>query len=256
MVTEAQRTTTATNIIDQRLHDNNNLLLVGSHLTDSIGCNVNYGWPSSLAFHQQSAGHPFHQYPNYPTQQQQQQQRVIWCKQEQDNSDDHHHHHHHHGSFQDTHNFLQQQQQPSVLHNLMSLDSSSLDHNSGSNSVIYSINGYGNNIGGGGGFLHLPIGNQNENQDQDQNQNGFLDHHHHHDQDQEVKEHQQVIGYGNLYYYQQQQQQQQQQQLSATMNNNNNNSNNWVASGMATTRSSINVAVCHGPASTFTVWNE
>ncbi|XP_031249366.1 AP2-like ethylene-responsive transcription factor BBM [Pistacia vera] len=55
----------------------------------------------------------------------------LWCKQEQDAEL------HHQLQLGGTHNFFQ----PSVLHNLMNMDQSSLEHSSGSNSVIYSNNG-------------------------------------------------------------------------------------------------------------------
>ncbi|KAK6911757.1 AP2/ERF domain [Dillenia turbinata] len=115
---------------------------ISSQLTDGINSySHHHGWPT-LAF-QQSQQLSMH----YPYSQQR-----LWCKQERCDTAEAASH-----GFQDlhqlqlgnTHNFFQ----PSVLHNLMSLDSSSLEHSSGSNSVMYNGGrdrggGYGGNVGG------------------------------------------------------------------------------------------------------------
>ncbi|KAK6915777.1 AP2/ERF domain, partial [Dillenia turbinata] len=115
---------------------------ISSQLTDGINSyGHHHGWPT-LAF-QQSQQFSMH----YPYAQQR-----LWCKQEQSDAAEAASH-----GFQDlhqlqlgnNHNFFQ----PSVLHNLMSLDSSSLEHSSGSNSIMYSSGGdggggYGGNVGG------------------------------------------------------------------------------------------------------------
>ncbi|KAF8393938.1 hypothetical protein HHK36_020140 [Tetracentron sinense] len=121
-------------IVDGRRVEEGNIR--SSQLSDEInnyGAH-NLGWPT-IAF-QQAQPLSIH----YPYGQQK-----GWCKQEHEEVAAE--------SMQDlhplqlgnsTHNFFQ----PSVLHNLMSLDSSSLEHSSGSNSVIYSSRG---GAGGGGG---------------------------------------------------------------------------------------------------------
>ncbi|GMG99950.1 hypothetical protein Nepgr_001790 [Nepenthes gracilis] len=105
-----------------------------------------HGWPT-IAFQQ---AHPLNTHYSYA------QQHRLWCKQEQDPD----------SCFQgihqlqlgNTHNFFQPN--PAV-DNLMSLDTSSMEHSSGSNSVIYSgdaadgctDNYQGIGYGSGGGFL-------------------------------------------------------------------------------------------------------
>ncbi|GLT95568.1 hypothetical protein SLE2022_132440 [Rubroshorea leprosula] len=113
---------------------------ISSQITaDRIGSNgaaaAHHGcWPT-IAFHQQLQ--PFTLPLPYG--------QRLWCKQEQDSDTSN-------SSFQDlhqpqlgsAHNFFQ----PSVMHNLMNLDSSSIEHSSGSNSVIYSNDGNGGEGGG------------------------------------------------------------------------------------------------------------
>ncbi|KAJ0796296.1 putative transcription factor AP2-EREBP family [Helianthus annuus] len=102
------------------------------HLTTHEGY-ATMTWPSSIDYqhHQamaQAQTQPFSmQYPqHYNTSNQQR----LWCKQEQQPDGQ---------SFQDLHQFFQPSPNSSVLHNLMSLDSSSMEHS-------YSSGG-----GGGGG---------------------------------------------------------------------------------------------------------
>ncbi|XP_057962325.1 AP2-like ethylene-responsive transcription factor BBM2 [Malania oleifera] len=115
--------------VDRRRPDEDNFS--NTHLTDGIN---SHGWPNLAFQHPQ----PFslHHYPYGTTTQQR-----VWCKQEQDSD-----------AFQDlnqlqlgnNHNFFQPN---SVVHNLMSLDSSTMEHSSGSNSVGFSDGG-NTNIGG------------------------------------------------------------------------------------------------------------
>ncbi|KAF2283122.1 hypothetical protein GH714_043449 [Hevea brasiliensis] len=236
--------------IDSHTTENDNM---SSQLTDGIS---SYGiaqhpWPT-VAF-QQSHHQPFSMH--YPYGQR------LWCKQEQDTEANNHSFHHHQLQLGNTHNFFQ----PSVLHNLMSIDSSSMEHSSGSNSVMYSsVVGDGNSGGNGsnqgmgyGSSYAIPmvttvIGSNDEEQNQG---NGFGDG--------EVK----VLGYENilgssdpyrgrnLYYFSQQ---------SAgggvvkgiSAFDQGSACNNWVPTAVPTLgpRSS-NMAVCHG-ASTFTVWSD
>ncbi|KAL5991051.1 hypothetical protein ACLOJK_011957 [Asimina triloba] len=84
------------------------------------------------------------------------QQRSGWCKQEEGTSTGQ--------GIQDlqqlqlgnTHNFFQPHQQPSMMHNLMSLDTSSLEHSTGSTSVVYN-----NGTGGSSGNLQGVVGGGN-----------------------------------------------------------------------------------------------
>ncbi|KAL6346453.1 hypothetical protein AAG906_033249 [Vitis piasezkii] len=124
---------------------------MSSQLTDGIN---NYGahhhGGPTVAFQQ---AQPFSMHYPYGHQ-----QRAVWCKQEQDPDATH--------SFQDLHqlqlgntrNFFQ----PNVLHNLMSMDSSSMKHSSGSNSVIYSGGGAADGSaatgGGSGSFQGVGYG--------------------------------------------------------------------------------------------------
>ncbi|XWS58933.1 hypothetical protein CRYUN_Cryun08bG0076800 [Craigia yunnanensis] len=236
--------------IDVRRADDDNM---STHLSDGIN---NYGaahhcWPT-IAFQQ---AQPFSMH--YPYGQR------VWCKQEQDSDVNH--------TFQDlhqlrlgsTHNFFQN----SVLHNLMAMDSSSMEHNSGSNSVFYSNGETGSDVagsiganssyqgvgyGGNGGYV-IPVGTVLAS-DSNQNQgNGFGDN--------EVK----ALGYENMYgsadpyhsrnlYYLSQQSStgggkgSSYDQASAC--------NFWVPTAVPSiAQRSNDMAVCHG-SPTFTVWND
>ncbi|XP_039133640.1 AP2-like ethylene-responsive transcription factor AIL1 [Dioscorea cayenensis subsp. rotundata] len=120
---------------------------ITSQLTDGMNSFGSHGWPT-IAFQQPQPlayHYPYGQYRG-------------WCKPEQDSVGIAH-------NLQDlqqlhlsnnTHNFFQ----PSAINNLMSLDSSSsMEHSTGSNSVIYntSANYQGGFIGGTSGFA-LPLG--------------------------------------------------------------------------------------------------
>ncbi|GMI88719.1 PLETHORA4, BABY BOOM [Hibiscus trionum] len=230
--------------IVHRVDDNN----ISRHLSDGIdtygvAAAAHHGWPT-VAYDQQAQAFSMH----YPCGQR------VWCKQEQDSDANH--------TFQDlnqlqlgsSHNFLQ----PSVLHNLMAMESSSMEHSSGSNanSVIYSNGGtvsdgangsYQGVIGyGGNGGYAIPLGtviasdiNQNQGSD-------FADY--------EVK----ALGNENMYgsadayrsrnLYHLSQQSSTGGQASAF--------NNWVPTAVPTiAQRPSNMAVCHG-APTFTVWND
>ncbi|XP_043726100.1 AP2-like ethylene-responsive transcription factor BBM2 [Telopea speciosissima] len=191
-------------------------------------------------------------------------QQRGWCKQEQEPLTTH--------SFQDlqqlqlgnTHNFFQ----PSVMHNLISLDSASLEHSSGSNSVIYSSggNGGGSGSGGGGGgsngsYQGVCGGNGNSScyvlpistviSDQSNHNQGSCF------GDNDIK---QQLGYEiadpfqtrNLYYLSQQQS----QGMKVHGYDQNSNCNNWLPTTVQTLAPrSNNLSVCHG-APVFSVWNE
>lgn len=240
--------------IDSHRTDNEN---ISSQLTDGISSygTSHYPWPT-VAFQQPHHNHhqPFSMH--YPYGQR------LWCKQEQDTEPNNQ-------SFQDihqlqlgnTHNFFQ----PSILHNLMSMDSSSMEHSSGSNSVVYSSGGADGNNGVNGsyhgmGSRAIPMATTVvANDDGEQNQgNGY--------EDGEVK----VVGYENmlgssdpfhgrsLYYLSQQSAAEGGgvvKGIISAYDDEGSACNNWVPTAVPTvgTRSS-NMAVCHG-ASTFAVWN-
>ncbi|KDP26907.1 hypothetical protein JCGZ_18065 [Jatropha curcas] len=239
-------------ILDTQRTENDNIT---SHFTDGISSG--YGWPS-LAFQQT---HHHHNQPfsmHYPYGQR------LWCKQEQDSDTNNHSLqdlHHQQLQLGNTHNFFQ----PSILHNLMSMDSSSMEHSSGSNSVIYSNGGdgqgmsYGSN--GSSGYaipMATVISNNNNNGNQNQG-NGFGDG--------EVKaigyDHQSIFGSSDAYnarnfYYLSQQQSSSSSPgaVKASAYDQGSTCNNWVPTAVpALAPRSNNVAVCHG-ASTFTVWND
>ncbi|KAK8698300.1 hypothetical protein V6N13_114425 [Hibiscus sabdariffa] len=220
---------------------------ISSHLSDGINtygaaAGATHGWPT-VAYQQAQAFSM--QYPYG---------QRVWCKQEQDSDGNH--------TFQDlnqlqlgsSHNFVQ----PSVLHNLMAMEPSSMEHSSGSNanSVIYSNGGtvsdgtngsYEGVVGyGGNGGYAIPLGTVIAG-DINQNQGSDFG-------DSEVK----ALGYENMYgsanayhsrnLYHLSQQSSTGGQASAC--------NNWVATAVPTiAQRPSNMAVCHG-APTFTVWNE
>ncbi|CAA2934634.1 AP2-like ethylene-responsive transcription factor BBM [Olea europaea subsp. europaea] len=110
-----------------------------SHFTDGLNSySANHGWPA-IAFQQ---AQPLSMHTSYP---------YSHLRRDTDVNQ----------SFRDLHqlqlgnaqNFLQH----SGLHNLMSLDSSSIEHSSGSNSIIYSNNAAGDRNGTKGNFF-VPMG--------------------------------------------------------------------------------------------------
>lgn len=237
-----------------RTTDDDNL---SSQLTDGISnYHGNHGWPT-LAFQQPFSMH-------YPYGQR------VWCKQEQDSDPTNHgfqelHPHQFQSGNNNTHNFFQPN---SVLHNLMGMDSTSMEHSSGSNnSVIYSSGGGHENGGVGyngsssttttGGYV-IPMAtviNSNENQNNHGN-SGFGD-------NDQVK----ALGYENLFgatdpyhgrnlYYLSQQSAVGVVKASSAYDQGS-ACNNWVPTAVPALgpRSSNMAAVCHG-APTFTVWND
>ncbi|GMI63448.1 PLETHORA4, BABY BOOM [Hibiscus trionum] len=205
-----------------------------------------HGWPAAIPFQQ---AQPFRMH--YPYGQR------VWCKQDIDSDSNH--------TFQDLHqlqlgstrNFFQ----PSVWHNLMAMDSSPMDHSSGSisNSVIYSNGGTGDDgpngnyqgvgyRGGGGGYA-IPLGTvAASGSDNNQNQSNGLG-------DNEVK----AVGYDNMYgsadpnyhprnlYYVSQQSPKTSELMASACNN-------WVPTAVPTIAQRSSNMVCHGTP-TFT-WND
>ncbi|KAI3459117.1 hypothetical protein Pfo_015780 [Paulownia fortunei] len=207
-----------------------------------------HGWPT-IAFQQ---AQPLTMYP-YAHQR-------LWCKQEQDPDVSHGFNEiNHQLQLGNTQNFLQ----TSVLPNIMSLDSSSMEHSSGSNSVIYGNNGSGDGNGNAsygngtnGGSFVVPMMGTVVVQDGNQNQaNGFLG-----------NDEERPLGYEgmfgstdayqqarNLYY--QSQQSSSTGLAKASLYDQGSNCNNWIPTAVPSLAARTNsMAVCHG-ASTFTAWN-
>ncbi|KAI8556029.1 hypothetical protein RHMOL_Rhmol05G0221200 [Rhododendron molle] len=216
-----------------------------SHLANGIpnyGTAHHHGWPT-IAFPQ---AQPYSMHYPYV-------QQRVWCKQEQDDNSTH--------TFQDlnqiqlgnTHNFFHQP--TSVLHNLMSLESSNLDHSSGSNSAVYSSGGGSDGIGYGG--FGIPMATVIAQEGNNGQGNGYGDHN-------DIK----MLGYDtvfgssdpnyqarNLYYLQQQSSAGGAMKASGVYDQGS-ACNNWVPTAVPTlaTRAN-NMALCHG-AQNFTVWND
>ncbi|XP_071922561.1 AP2-like ethylene-responsive transcription factor BBM2 [Coffea arabica] len=229
--------------LDAHRTNNDNL---SSHLTDGMSSyGAQHAWPT-IAF-QQAQPLTMH----YPYGQQQR----LWCKQENDSDVSHSFHDLHQLQLGNTHNFLQ----PSVLHNLMSLDSSSMEHSSSCNSVIYS-NGSNDNaayqgVGYGSSSSYLlPMSTTVIAEEGSQNQgNGFGEN--------GVK----AIGYENMFgssdpyqtrnfYYHPLPSSN--GTLRAGLYDQGSSCNTWVPTGVPTlVARTNNMAVCHG-SSTFTVGND
>ncbi|KAJ4969267.1 hypothetical protein NE237_015968 [Protea cynaroides] len=228
---EAEQTETT---VDGRRTDDDSM---SSQLSDGINNygQHHHGWPT-IAFPQ---AQPLSMY-SYG-------QQKGWCKQEQDPITAHSFQDLHHLQLGNTHNFFQ----PSVMHNLMSLDSASLEHSSGSNSIFYNNGGSGGSIGSFQGVMSgnsngyvMPIGTVIADQSNHNQGSSFADH--------DAKQ----LGYENvlsstdpfqgrnLYYLSQQQ--------SAAMVKTNgydqvSSCNNWVPTAVqAIPPRSNNLAVCHG----------
>ncbi|KAL2549304.1 AP2-like ethylene-responsive transcription factor BBM [Forsythia ovata] len=197
-----------------------------SHLTDGLnGYSAHHGWPS-IAFQQ---AQPLSMHTPYGH------QRDI-----------------HQLQLGNAQNFLQH----SVLHNLMSLDSSSIEHSSGSNSIIYS-NGVGDGNGNDGHFF-APMGTVIAQEGNQSQANCY--------QENEVKpleyENMFVPGSGDPYhqernfYYQSQQPSPNGIVKASSVCDQASTCNNWIPTAVPTIAARPNnMALCHG-GSTFTVWNQ
>ncbi|XP_068662896.1 AP2-like ethylene-responsive transcription factor BBM [Aristolochia californica] len=235
---EAEQTET---IVDGRRTDHDNIT---PQLTEGINSYVSHhGWPT-IGF-QQAQPLSMH----YPYSQQR-----SWCKQEHDNVTAQSLQDLHELHMGGTHNFFQ----PSVIHNLMSLDSSSLEHSSGSSSVIYSgasgasgSNGSYHGVVGGSNGYAFPVSTVIADQSQ-QHQGNFGDG--------DVKQ----MGFDNmlaptdpfsgrnLYCISQQTP----GIVKANGYDQSASCNNWMPNTVqALAQRSNNLAVCHG-APVFTVWND
>lgn len=206
--------------------ENNSLT---SHLTDGIPSyhtSHHNNWPNIV----------FQQVQSLPMNFAYSAHQRLWCKQEipdTDTSGQSYQNLHQLQLANNTHNFFQ----PSVMHNLINLDSSSLEHSSGSNSVMY---------GNGGGY-GVPMGTilaQEGNQNPGFGENNFEN------------------SYGatdpynprNLCYLSQ-------QSLNGSVKpssvyDQGSACNNWIPTAVPALDPKTNsMAVCHG-APTFTVWND
>lgn len=125
----------------------------------SYGINSTQQWPT-IAFHNPHYNTSMHQNQNQNQNQSCLPYGRVWCKQEEDSTSDVHHQLQLGNVATATHNFFQQPSSNSVLcNNLMSIGSSSMEHSSGSNSVIYG-NGDGNvygNLNMNSNFI-MPVG--------------------------------------------------------------------------------------------------
>ncbi|KAI3762291.1 hypothetical protein L1987_52716 [Smallanthus sonchifolius] len=150
------------------------------HLTTQLtheGIN-NYAtmtWPSSIDYHHQAMAQahtqPFSMhYPQYNNSNQQR----LWCKQEQQQ------HEPDGQGFQDLqqlHQFFQPSPNSSVLHNLMSLDSSSMEHGySSGGGGDHQMMGYGGSGAGGGYMNHMMTNSATT--DSSQDGDGSMYYHH------------------------------------------------------------------------------
>lgn len=207
-----------------RANDSNlNLHLTEAGQMSGYGTSSTHQWPT-VAFQQPQ---PLSMYP-YAHQ-------MLWCKQEHDPYVAHGFNDiNHQLQLGNTQNFLQ----PSVLHNIMGLDSSSMEHASDSNNLVY---------GGTGqpmGALVVQDGN-----------NGYLGNEEGKSLDYETmfgsaEAYQQAR---NLYY------QSQQSNISKATSNlydQGSTSTNWIPTAVPTASARANNAAGNQGASTFTVWND
>ncbi|KAI3470369.1 hypothetical protein Pfo_027032 [Paulownia fortunei] len=225
---------------------NLNLHLTDEHINGYGGGNSTHGWPTIASFHQ---AQPLSMYP-YAHQR-------LWCKQEQDPDVGHGFNDiHHQLQLGNTHNFLQ----PSVLHNLMSLDSSSMEHSSGSSSIVYGDNAAGGDGNGtNGSSFVVPMMGTVIVQDGNQNQtNGFVG-----------NDEEKPIGYEGMFgsadayqqarnlYYQSQQSSSNGIAKASLYNDQGSTCNTWIPTAVPTLAARANtMAVLSHGASTFTVWND
>nr|XP_009416651.1 PREDICTED: AP2-like ethylene-responsive transcription factor BBM [Musa acuminata subsp. malaccensis] len=224
---------------------------ITSHLTDTISsyASHHHGWPT-MGFQQSQPLAVHYPYGHQP--------RGWYCKQEQDAVIAAAH------GLQDlqqlnlgnsTHNFFQ----PSVIHNLVNLESSSMDHGTGSNAVIYSgnVGGSGGSyqVDGSGGFV-MPVGTTMVG---DQNNPGSSSSY----AESEGKQmgYENILSTGDPYagrsiYYLSQQSGGGSGVVKENGYEQMNGCNAWVAAPVqASANGGNNVTVCHG-APLFTVWND
>ncbi|KAJ8746844.1 hypothetical protein K2173_003850 [Erythroxylum novogranatense] len=231
--------------VDARRQDEDNIN--GDDIAVYGGGLVHHGWPT-LAYQQ---AQPFSMHYPFP--------QRLWCKQEQEPDDANHHTST--TTFQDLHQLhlgnTQNFFQPSVLHNLMSLDSSSsIEHSSGSNSnsVIYSNGGdqthrigYGNSSGFGMSVASTFMSSNDSNQSQGNGYGyenymlGSSDPYFRNVNNNYYSESHQSSGTGMV-----------NKSSASAYHDQSSTCNNWVPT---LGPRSNGMAVCHG-APTFTVWND
>ncbi|KAK1319826.1 AP2-like ethylene-responsive transcription factor BBM2 [Acorus calamus] len=219
--------------------DPNNL----THFSDPFGAYASahhHGWPT-IAFNQPPP--PLNMHYPYSVPQRGGGAAAGWCKQEQDLVDLHQLQL---GSANTHHNFFQ----PSVLHNLIGLDSSSLEHSSGSNSVM-GVNGGGGFIGGYGLPVTTVVAPDQSHNGVSTNQSGFGGGD---DNNNNTEVNMLADPYSaarNAYYLSQQ------SPPTGVVKANGYDNNGWMPASVTAalpTRSG-SMAVCHGNPS-FTVWND
>lgn len=212
------------------------------HLTEGqmsgYGNSNAHGWPT-VAF---QPPQPLSMYP-YAHQ-------MLWCKQEHDPYVGHGFNEiNHQLQLGNTQNFLQ----PSVLHNIMSLDSSNIEHSSGSNSVVYGNSGSGDgNVVPMMGAVVVQDGNH-----QSSHGNGFLG-----NEEGKALDYEGMFGSADAYqqarnmYYHQSQQSSSNLAKTSNLYDQGSTSTNWIPTAVPTASARTNnEAGSHG-ASTFTVWND
>lgn len=135
---------------------------------DGINTYATMTWPSSIDYHNhamaQAQAQPFSMH--YPQHYSGSNQQRLWCKQEQHEPEGQ--------SFQDLqqiHQFFQPSPNSSVLHNLMNLDSSSMEHSYSGGGGDHQVVGYG------GGYMNQIMTNGTTT-DSSQDNDGNLYYHH------------------------------------------------------------------------------
>ncbi|KAL8233501.1 hypothetical protein R6Q59_019601 [Mikania micrantha] len=147
-----------------------------THLThEGLNNYATMTWPSSIDYHHHQAMAQAHTQPfsmHYPQHHNTSNQQRLWFKQEQQEPDGQ--------SFQDlqhNHQLFQPTSNSSVLHNLMSLDSSSMDNGyCGGVGDRQAIMGYG---GSSGGYINHMMANGTTTADSSQTDDGSFYYHHH-----------------------------------------------------------------------------
>ncbi|XP_076953346.1 AP2-like ethylene-responsive transcription factor BBM [Bidens hawaiensis] len=146
-----------------------------THLThEGINNYATMTWPSSIDYHHHQAMAQAHTKPfsmHYPQHYNTSNQQRLWCKQEQQQQQQHEPDGQSFQDLQQLHQFFQPSPNSSVLHNLMSMDSSSMDHSysSGGGGGDHSVMGYGGGGGGSGYMNHMIANSVDSSQDGDGN---------------------------------------------------------------------------------------
>lgn len=211
-----------------------NLHLTEGQMSGFGSSNTAHGWPT-VAFQQ---AQPLSMYP-YAHQ-------MLWCKQEHDPYVGHAYNEiNHQLQLGNTQNFLQ----PSVLHNIMGLDSSSIEHSSGS----YNGGGEGSVVPTMGALI-AQDGNHNHSHG-----NGYLG-----NDEGKSLDYESMFGSADAYqqarnlYYQSQQSSSNLAKATNNLYDQGSTSTNWIPTAVPTGSAAArtNNAAGNQGASTFTVWND